>query len=102
MKKVPIPGGSGRWFDPDSAKAWKERIDPERREDRYFKGGYDEKLYLTEKGSFVLCSWNDWCQPNPLYSVIDPEEATRWLIANGYQSDIPKLELQSEERQLEI
>jgi hypothetical protein len=101
MKKTPLSDGSGHWFDRDSAKEWKELVDPEDQWHRDSSDPHGESLFLTERGSFVLYTWN-WRMADGLYHPIDKEKATRWLIANRYQKDIPKLELQAEERSLEI
>ncbi len=101
MKKIPLSDGSGHWFDIESAKSWTESIDPDEQDRRAREGPEEEKLFLTEKGSFIFHHWN-WRMAEGLFFPLDEEKATRWLIANGYQREIPQLELQSEERSLEL
>jgi transcriptional regulator with XRE-family HTH domain len=99
-KKAALSDGSGNWFDLNSAKVWEDRIsDHENSSD----GPHTQKLYLTEKGTFILCSWHWWLDNmEPLYLPIDQEMAVRWLVANGYKHVLCKLELQPEERKLEV
>lgn len=101
MKRIALSDGSGHWFDIDAAKSWKESVDDNERDRRDREDPQEEKLYLTSNGSFVSYHWS-WNMRDGLYFPMDQEKATRWLIANGFQSEIPKLDLRPEERQLEV
>ena len=100
MKKVPFSDGSGHWFDIESAKEWEESVADEEEQYRNHHGPHGEKLFITARGSFVLYRWH-WSMEDS-YLPINQEKATKWLISNGYQKEISQLELQAEERQLEM
>jgi hypothetical protein len=101
MTKVPLSDGSGNWFDIDVARVWEERIDPDEQLRRDCHDPQEEKLYLSTPGTFILYQWH-WRMAVGLYHAIDQERAARWLIANGYQQELTKLELSPEERRLEL
>ena len=97
MNKIPLSDGSGHWFDLNSAKKWQRILSW--REDG--DDSHGEALYLTTNGAFIHNTWNGMIGED-LYFRIDHDKAARWLIANGYQKDIPQLEFQSEEKKLEV
>ena len=101
MKKIPLSDGSGNWFDLDAARVWNESVDNDEQNHREMHGPEEEKLYLSSNGTFVLYHWH-WRMADGLFHVIDQERAARWLIANGYQKELSKLELLPEERRLEL
>jgi hypothetical protein len=102
MKKIRLTDGSGRWFYIEEAKVWQETDDPILRRPRDIEGPDEEKLYLTRDGGLVLfqCTW--WRNPDGCYYSIDMDQATKWLISNGYDDDLPELELLPEEMRLKI
>jgi hypothetical protein len=101
MKKIALSDGSGHWFDIEAARVWEERVDPDEEEHRKRNNPHEEKLYLSTHGTFILYRWH-WSMAEDMYHEIDIERATRWLIANGYQREVPKLDLLPEERRLEL
>jgi hypothetical protein len=101
MKKVPLSDGSGNWFDIEAARVWEERVDPDEQQHRDHHDPQEEKLYLSAHGTFILYRWH-WRMADGLYHTIDQERAARWLIANGYQKEMARLELSAEERRLEL
>lgn len=101
MKKIPLSDGSGNWFDIDSAKSWWAYVDAEEQVRREIEDPQEEKLYLTANGTFILYHWH-WHMGDGLYHTINHERGAQWLIANGYQEELAKLELTPEERRLEL
>ncbi len=103
MRKQELTDNSGRWFDLDTAKQWREAT--------CWAGGPDdvsratggehqhEKLFLTTHGTFVLHSWDDANPTFDTWQEADWENAVKWLISNGYQKDVQSWNLQSEEKQ---
>ena len=70
---VPLDGDVGEWFNPRTCvKSW----EPE-------KGVYDQSLYLTAKGHYVL--HQDWG-----FRRIEKSEADLWLLKRGHHNDLPK------------
>lgn len=100
MKKVPLSDGSGRWFDIESCKFWKESVDPREQDLRDRCGPEGEVLFLTRNGTFILHRWH-WSNPDS-YLPIDMQKGAAWLISNGYQDELAKLDLKAEERELEV
>jgi hypothetical protein len=108
MKKVILTDGSGRWFDIDSARSFgADFITAPSGEEICRATGISqlrEDLYLTGPGTFVLVRTCVRCyNPEAEGAVeIDMNGAARWLISNGHQEEVKKMEMESEERQLEI
>lgn len=109
MKKVPLTDNSGRWFDMDAAKRFEagSHIDPQSgREVCHATDSpdYRQTLYLTPHGSFILIQSSEmYYQPDAEFVVeAAPPRAVQWLIANGHQETVKKLDLASEEAQLEL
>ena len=106
MRKMVLTNGTG-WFDADAAKKFLPETD--------FTGsgrevclatrepGCWETLYLTAGGSLVLHRYYEDHHPEVEYVYeIDKDDALRWLLLNGYQEQLKKLELEPEENALEI
>jgi hypothetical protein len=107
MRKVVLSDNSGRWFDGDRAKAFEAEsiISSSGQEICRATGvpGLWETLYLTEHGSFVLVRSYDGYAPDAEGAFeMEVRDAVRWLITNGHQEEVKKMDLASEERQLEI
>lgn len=103
MNKVAL--SDGRWFDKDQAKAFAADYfyHPNGNPDRpiCLATGSEfssETLFLTLEGTFVLHYEDDSGLSS--YAKIDLEPAARWLISNGHQNELSKLELQPEEARL--
>jgi hypothetical protein len=106
MRKQGLTDNSGRWFDLDTAKTWAEATQ--------WDGGpgdvsrvtgvdwLHEKLFLTVGGTFVLYSWHDNNPTLDSWAEVESEIGVKWLISNGYQKDVAKIDLQSVENRLEI
>jgi hypothetical protein len=105
MKKIAL--SDGRWFDAESAKEFKAAS--------YLHNSGEEvcmttglpflwdTLYLTENSNFVLVRTCDQYAPDAEGAhEIDWAEAAKWLIQNGHQDKLKELEMQYEERQLEL
>jgi hypothetical protein len=106
MRKIVLTGGTA-WFDADAAKEFKPTtyIANSGREACLATGvpGFWEALYLTPGGSFVLVSYCEDGRPeNEQIVEIDRESGARWLLENGYQEELKKLEMGPEESALEI
>ena len=99
MNKVPLSDGSGHWFDLGSAREFHAKS-PEDYGYQKNDGDREERLYYTQKGSFILCRYAGGYEG--FFEPIHQEHALRWLISNGYQKDVQQLEFQSEERKLEV
>jgi hypothetical protein len=107
MRKVVLSDKSGRWFDADTARAFEAEsiIYPSGKEVCRATDipGLWETLYLTEHGTFVLVHTYDGYAPDAERAVeMEVPAAVRWLITNGHQEEVKKLDLASEESQLEI
>ncbi len=107
MKKIPLTDNSGRWFDMDSAKEFRpDSFVSQSGEEVCRVTGLPflwETLYLTEHGSFILIRTCDrYCPEAEGVVEMDPKSAVQWLIANGHQEEVKKLDLASEESQLEL
>ncbi len=85
-------GNSGKWFDIDSAKKFKE--------DTYFDGHNHcsvntrdqwthETLYLTKGGRYVLEHVSAWQGSCDRYEFISQDEAYHWLAFNGHDDQVP-------------
>jgi hypothetical protein len=106
MNKRRLTDGTGRWFDEDAANRFYS--------DTFMCGitmvcratGLPylwETVYLTKYGSFVLVrAYDDSGPESDSVLEIGVAAAVQWLIENGHQEDIKKLDLASEEGQLEI
>ena len=108
MRTIALTDGSGRWFDLESAKGFEA--------DSYISRSGEEvcrttglselweTLYLTQQGSFVLTRCCErYYYPEAEGAVeMDPTSAAQWLIANGHQEELKKMEMASEESQLEV
>lgn len=92
----------GRWFDADKAETWGD--------DTYWDGNNHiskatgsqwshEALYLTAGGAWVLNWWSQVQGSRETYTVIEPEEATRWLVRNEHE--LPE-QLRKFEKELEV
>ena len=84
MHRIAMP--EGKWFDADAAKRWEE--------DRYHDGNNyiscatgsqweHQRLYLTAKGRWVLCSWSDWQGSVERHREVKRSEAALWLVRNN-------------------
>lgn len=107
MKKVPLTDDSGRWFDIDSAKAFNADsfISQDGQEVCRATNVPElwETLYVTKYGSFILVRTCDrYCPQAEGVVEMDPPSAVQWLIANGHQEEVKKMDLASEESQLEL
>ena len=53
-----------------------------------------QKLHKSRKGRYWLECWSQWQGSTPHAEWISPQEATRWLIANGQElpEDLKKFE----------
>lgn len=105
MNKIAL--SDGRWFDADEARVFKATS--------YMNGAGEEvclatrdpylwdTLYLTKHGKFVLVRTCTQYAPDAEGAYeIDWDEGVRWLIQNGHQDKINSLEMQAEERRLEL
>lgn len=101
MRKVCLSDGEGHWFNADAARKWEEYVEPWDQQRREHEGPKFERLYLTPRGTFIMCRW-DYLSPDESYRIIDLLTATKWLIDNGYQKDLAALDLTREERRLEV
>lgn len=100
MKKTPLTDGSGRWFDLDSVRKWERHISSEEEHYQSHYGPEGEYLCLTRKGTFILHSWK-WDREDS-FTLSDMEKGAAWLISNGYQEDLARLDLLPEEQRLEV
>ena len=106
MRRIKITGGSGRWFDSDSA----EQID----EGTYWDGKnrisqatgsqwHHETLYLTAGGRYIVLSTSQWQGETDSVVEISAEKAAVWLSRNGYGSeDAVAIDVGAEYAALEI
>src|SRR5207249_4279380 len=103
MRKVILSDGTGRWFDIDSAKEFRSAsyIDNSGEEVCPATGGIPglwAHLYLTEHGTFILVHTYDGYHPEADGAVeMDVDSAVRWLLNNGHQDELKKLDLGTEE-----
>ena len=90
MRRIKITGGSGRWFDSDSA----EQID----EGTYWDGknrisqatgsrGRHQTLYRTAGGRYVLLRTSAWQGERDEVTEITASQAAVWLSKNDYGSE---------------
>jgi hypothetical protein len=96
MRKVYLSDQSGRWFDLDAAQSWDQETvwfsGPGRRFPAGLVEARQETLFRTAEGVFVLYCSHDTDSALDTYTEISWPQAMKWLIANGYQKDLPKLE----------
>jgi hypothetical protein len=105
MNKITLD--DGRWFDADTAKKFEA--------ESYYNDAAEvvcmttgltflwDTLYLTNNGAFVLVRSCDRYAPDAEGAhEITPEEAAKWLIQNGHQDKLLRLDMQPEERKLEL
>ncbi len=108
MKKIPLTDTSGRWFDMDTASAFKADSYTDAQGNVVCRAtGHPEvweTLYLTLKGTFILIrdDGGDFVPGSSGAVVIEPERAAEWLIANGHQEQVKKMDMEKEERRLEL
>jgi hypothetical protein len=108
MKKIPLTDNSGRWFDMDSARALKADSYTDQQGNKVCRAtGHPEvweTLYLTLKGTFILIrdDGGEFVPGSSGAVEMDPERAVEWLIANGHQAEVKKLDMEKEERRLEL
>lgn len=106
MDKVSLTDNSGRWFDKDSAKEWREAVilaDDGTPVSMATRNSWEhETLYLTKAGSFVMWFFNEHNHSLSQYVEWDEDKAAKWLLANGHNDDVVKLDLTNQERRYEI
>ncbi len=106
MNKVPLNDNSGRWFDLQSARSWPEAVmlasDGTPVSRATGNSWEHETLYLTTHGSFVLGFFDEHNPSHTQFVEWDQTRAVKWLISNGYGDQVAKLELEAEEKHLEI
>lgn len=106
MNKVSLSDNSGRWFDADSAKKWPEAVmlaEDGTPVSRATGNSWEhETLYLTKYGSIVMHFFDEHNASHSQCVEWDPQKAVKWLVANGYNDDVTKLDLASEAKQFEI
>ena len=106
MNKVSLSDNSGRWFDNDCAKEWHEAVmvaDDGTTVSMATGNSWEhETLYLTKSGSFVMHFVNDHNPTLAQYAEWDQKRAVKWLLANGHNHDLVKLDLANEESSFEM
>ncbi len=92
MNKVTLSDNSGRWFDKDSAIAWREsaiQMDDGSSISRITGNSWEhEMLYFTTNGFFVAHFFDDHHPDRSQYVELNEERAVRWLLASGYNEDV--------------
>jgi hypothetical protein len=92
MNKATLSDNSGRWFDKDSAKAWREsaiQVDDGKSISRITGNSWEhEMLYFTADGFFVAHFFDDHHPDRSQYVELNEEKAIRWLLASGYNEDV--------------
>lgn len=87
-----IPLGNGRWFCPDTAKLYEERMRWNGSNHISCATGSQwehEQLYRTVGGTYVLHAWSQWQGSTPSYEIIGAQDAHAWLIAQGHSDAVP-------------
>ncbi len=88
MKRIVLP--DGRWFDGDLATRWGEstHLDgKDRVSDVTGSRQRHEELYRTANGTWIVHVMSDLAaEPEHLWRLVDPIEAARWLVINGYEA----------------
>jgi hypothetical protein len=106
MNKASLADNSGRWFDIDSAREWPESVmlasdgTPVSRASG--NSWEHETLYLTSHGSFVMHFFDEHNPSLSQFVECDPKKAVKWLLSNGYNDDVAKLDLANEEKMYEM
>ena len=107
MNKATLSDNSGRWFDKDSAKVWRESaipVDDGKSISRITGNSWEhEMLYFTTNGFFVAHFFDDHHPDRSQYVELNEERAVRWLLASGYNEDIAgKYRMIKQEESIEI
>jgi hypothetical protein len=107
MRKIVLSDGSGRWFDADRAKKFEAKSIISHGGEEICRAtnvpGLWENLYLTQHGSFVLVRTYDGYAPDAEGAVeMEVTNAVRWLVSNGHGEEVKKMDLATEEAQLEL
>jgi len=106
--RISLTDNSSRWFNDDTAKIWREATirvpeDPDACVSRVTGNSWEhERLYLTEHGSFIMCYFNERNLSATQFILVPPATAIKWLLANDYADEVPKLEYEKELREFEI
>ena len=107
MNKIAFTDNSGRWFDRNSAKKFRPASYTDSQTGQAVCRATNhpcvwETLYLTRSGDFVIVrSSDDWPEVEAV-EEIEVKDAVKWLITNGHQEEVKKMDLASEEKQLEV
>jgi hypothetical protein len=106
VRKQELTDNSGRWFDMDSAKVYLEAVmlAPDGTPVSRAAGNSweHETLYLTTHGTFVMHFADEHNPTLNQFVEWDVKKAVKWLLANGHGAEVIKMDLESEERQLEL
>lgn len=95
MKRIALTDGSGKWFDEEKAEKFEEKIEGNGNNSSSKATGSQwnhEKLFRTASGKWIL---NQGSQMQDslkiyieMYKEISDDEAAKWLVINGHDSDI--------------
>ena len=107
MNKAKLTDNSGRWFDKDSAKVWREsaiQVDDGTSISRITGNSWEhEMLYFTTNGFFVAHFFDDHHPDRSQYVELNEARAVRWLLASGYNEDIAgKYRMIKQEESIEV
>ncbi len=82
---------TANWFNIDAAESFKESKTwnghnwiSDATGDQF----HHQKLYITTKKRFILCSWSDYSGSRDTTITISKIKAVEWLIRNNYYDEV--------------
>ncbi len=93
MERIALTDGSGKWFNAESADQFDEASgwDGSNNISKATRSQTEhEQLYRTTSGKWILNFWSQWQGITQTYREIDDEQAAKWLITNGHESEVVK------------
>ena len=91
MERKALTDNSGQWFDIETAEVFEESMEWNGNNNISCATGSQwehEKLHRTASGKWVLNWWSQMQGSLESWTEVSDEEAARWLVRNGEESDI--------------